>query len=202
MLLIASLLFAACSTATEEKPANRANPSSASPSSAEAASSPLQGSATQKDKSGDVKDGDGRRPRERLTEIDLVEVKLEYVGSDLQITYVAAGDLPRSYSEPNSAIWTVTACSPDGNECAVFEVRLIGEQWSADWWPVSNTKIHKVNSPTAGNERIISKYPLDQLPSFIKKPFKWRASSERSTDKRYNDHVPDNDEKFVGFPAK
>lgn len=181
----------------EEKPAT----STAASRDTTARAEPLKGSAGLKDRTGDVRDGDGRRPRGNLSEIDLVEVIVEYAGSDLQITHVVDGLLPSSYPVPDSAIWTVTACSPDGNECVSFDIRCI-KNWSAYWWSVGNAYQHKVKDPEVYMHRFITRFPLDQLPAFIKKPFKWRASSERNTDRRYNDRVPDGDYKFARFPAK
>lgn len=166
---------------------------------------PLTGTSIVKDATGDVRDGDERKPKLPLPHIDLQEVSLELSGGYLVITYTNSGDIPTQLPEFESAIWTVTACSPDGEQCCIFSSNLI-DKWNSGLQDMSDNYYHKMPPPEINQNKIIARYPVDKLPKFMSSPFKWRASSESGEDKSYSDQAPKRPENLhdaggmVSFP--
>ena len=199
-LLFYSLVSAGCVSPSLNRNSQRANPVSA-PASPAPTSNPsgITGSSFQEDAAGDVRDGNHRKPGQKLPGIDLTRVRVESVESDLKVTFTSDSDFPAGLPADQSAIWQVTACTPDGSRCCMFGAKVIGDEWKTHVFTMNPAyNVYAGASQIRSGELIIT-IPQDKLPEWMGQPFKWWADSEWNGN--WSDRVPDEGKEILSSPS-
>lgn len=159
----------------------------------------VTGSSTQEDAVGDVRDGNYRKPKQKLSGIDLVSVKIESAGADLKVTFTANTDFPGSRPPNQSAIWDISACTPDRNRCCTFGSKVVEAEWLAYIFDMRTTRNTYVNVPLIRGKELIMILPYDKLPEWMRRPFKWWATSEWGG--TWKDRIPDEGKDILNIPT-
>lgn len=171
------------------------------PSKPAASSHParLTGSSFQSDPSGDVRDGNDVKSKQMLPGADLTNVKLEAVDSGLSITFTASSEFPQSGAGNQSAIWSINACTPDGNRCLSISAKVVGSEWMAFTFDMKTSRNTYISAPTIKGKDLSITVAQDKLPDWMSQPFKWRADSE--WDGKWKDQVPDEGKDILNPPT-
>jgi hypothetical protein len=159
----------------------------------------ITGSSFQEDAIGDVLDGNYRKPTQKLPGIDIRSIQIESVGPDLKVVFTSNSDFPTTMPPDQSAVWHINACTPDGNRCCLFGAKVVRSEWIAyisEMTPPSNTY---VKSPVIKGNELIVTLPHERLPEWMRKPFKWWASSEWNGN--WEDRMPDEGRDILNAPT-
>ena len=178
---------------------NSSNKSAEAASTAKSNSTPIKGRSVEKDISGDVRDGDYRKPRQEIPGIDLVNVELVSVESDLQVTFRSSSFMPKSAPNDEGGVWHVTACTPDGNQCCFFGAKVLAAEWKAYIFDMETARYTFVGAPIVRGNDLIVTLPNDKLPKWMGRPFKWWADSE--WEGTWSDRVPNEGKDLLNGPT-
>jgi hypothetical protein len=161
--------------------------------------SSITGNSSFEDGAGDVLDGNYRKPRQKLPGIDLANVSIEALGSDLRVTFAARSDFPDSLANDHSAVWHISACTPDGKRCCLFGAKAVGAEWIAYISEASKGSNTYLSQPVIQGNKLIITVPQDKLPNWMQNPFKWWADSEWNG--TWADRVPDEGKDMFNAPT-
>jgi hypothetical protein len=189
-----------CVSPSLDRNAQGANQASASASPTSTPSpSRITGSSFQDDAAGDVRDGNHRKPSQKLPGIDLTRVRIDAVGPNLNVTFTSASDFPAGLPPDQTAVWEVTACTPDGGRCCMFGVKAIGADWKTHVFTMEPAyNVYAGSSQVRGGELFLT-VPQDKLPEWMGQPFKWWADSEWNGN--WSDRVPDEGKEILSSPS-
>jgi hypothetical protein len=199
MVFACSLIFLSITASCISQPGvgNGTNVSNSAPVNRQTPPPPaLSGTASQKDGTNDVADGDGRKPPANLGGVDLVNMQLQIVESNLQVTFESSDPLPSSIPAGASTLWQVEVWSKEGSQGYYLGAKLVGSEWQAFIFNVKTATNMYVQSPSVSGKKLVANFPLSQLPN-LGSTFTWSAVSEY--DGKWGDEVPD--EGKASFPA-
>ena len=200
VLLIYAGTSTGCFSPSPDRNSPTANPATTQASRASTSNpAKITGSSFQEDAAGDVRDGNHRKPSQKLPGIDLTRVSIEAVESDLKITYTSGSDFPVSAPSDESAVWEVTACTPDGSRCCMLGAKIIGAEWKTHVFTLEPAyNVYAGTSLIRGRELVVS-IPQDKLPEWMGRPFTWWADSEWNGN--WSDRVPDEGKEILSSPS-
>lgn len=159
----------------------------------------IAGKSSRQDAAGDVRDGNYQRPRQTLPGVDLTSIRIESAGPSLLVTFTSSDDFPSSVAAGQSAVWTITACTPDGGQCCICGAKVVGNEWLAHVFDMRSARNTYVTPPIIRGKELIVECPRDKLPDWMSKPFKWWADSE--WDGRWKDRIPNEGKDILNAPT-
>lgn len=203
--LVIALFLTGCSSSSMISTDSKNASGSVSSLADSSPSTTIRGEVFQEDASGDVVDGNYKKPRNSLPGVDLIGVRLEATGSDLRVTFTSKDNFPDRLAADQSAVWHITACTPDGKQCCLFGAKLVGSEriaYISEFNPPTNSYLQ---SPIINGKEMIVVLPSSKFSSVLRQPFKWQAFAEWGG--IWEDSVPDEGKetlnpKTIPFPQK
>lgn len=174
-------------------------PNSNSPATVSPAPAAIIGSSSQEDAIDDVRNGNYQKPQQELPGIDLTATTIESVGVNLKVTFKSSSSFPATIPVAQSAVWTITACTPSGDQCLICGAKVIGNEWLTYLFDMSSARNTYVSPPVLKGNELMVELPRDRLPGWMQRPFTWSADSEWNG--IWKDRIPDTGEGILNAPT-
>lgn len=168
---------------TEPSPPATVAAPTASPAEPPGDAGRLEGTAEASDPTGDLHDSAGQPPPQPEPASDLTGVRLGGDGSDLVVSWSAAGDVPAS---ADSLVWSLDLWS-DGTQRYTVTVQQIGARRVAGVLDWSSGEQRDPGAPEVEGASVTVRVP-GALLADIEGPFQWQALGQQ--DGGYEDYVP------------